>query len=125
MGVSPVPLCHIPISPQCIDTCQLLPCLQLEEADHKELADKFNAIIDHLRATYPVVQRFKTLQERNLEELRQRRHNAFPTVPASSLGRSVAATQVCGLDQDTCSGGGKGGPRGHLQTVQPAMLMAA
>lgn len=113
MGVSPGPRCHIPINPQCIDTCQLLPCLQLEAADHK-----FNAIIDHLRATNPVVQRFKTLQERNLEEFRQRRRNACPTVPASSLGRSVAATQVCGLDQDTCSGGGKGGPRGHLCNLQ-------
>lgn len=71
-----------------------MPCLQLQQANPTELADKFNHIIDYLRETNPVVQRYKTLQERNLDELRERPLSACPAVPASALGHTVAATQV-------------------------------
>ncbi len=67
------------------------------------LTTSINCFIDHLRDTNPVVKRFKTLQERNLEELRERRLNACPTVPASTLGRGVAATQVSGYHALGCA----------------------
>lgn len=82
-----------------------------EEVDADALSDAFNRLIDYLRASNPIVQRYLTVAEQDFGEARQQGEytapgaplsdstaadaaGAVPCVHASAYGDSVAATQA-------------------------------
>ncbi len=101
---------QMPSSPFCGRTT---PAVQMTEASCVQLTEHFEALVDYLRRTNPIVQRFATLYEQNFKgagspaapaadtaatgaaAAAAAAAAAVPIVPSTALGPSVAATQVC------------------------------
>jgi hypothetical protein len=79
------------------DLC--LACAQLDDASTGQLIEHFEALVDHLRRTNPVVQQFTTMYEQNFQAAGaaaapEQQQQAVPIVASTTLGPGVAASQV-------------------------------